>query len=124
MCDINVRVFTVFGKMLVINDILQASHAWNGWTLCVYCCMGLGRFFSVGMSWESGSFVIVFLVVIIGRVNNVGGEDIRIIIDNVEERIGICTRERYEASIDQGTDVTTIFIIRVASLKVLFLFET
>ena len=76
------------------------------------------------MSWGSGSFVIVVLVVIISRVNNVSGEDMRIIIDNVEERIGICTRERYEASIDQGTDVTTVFIIRISSQKMLFLFET
>ena len=34
------------------------------------------------------------------------------------------TRERYEASIDQGIDVTTVFIIRISSLKILFLFGT
>ena len=56
------------------------------------------------MSWGSESFVIVVLFVIIGRVNNVRGKYIRIIIDNIEKCIGIAPeKDMKPASIREWT---------------------
>ena len=114
--DVYVGVTTIFSVVLVIQNVAQASssrHVFCGWDP------------SLLRSLDDSTVVVGVvgvIVVVVGGVDNVGNENVVVVVDDVDEVVGIGTGEGDEAGVDEGASVAVVGGVRVLAFEVGALF--
>ena len=116
-CNIYVGVTTIFKVVLVIQNVVQASSSWERITDPMDP-VRVGSFYNI-----IGLLCVgVGSIVIVSGVNDVGDEDVVIVINDVNEVVSIGTGEGDEAGVDEGASVAVVGGVRVLAFEVGALF--
>ena len=114
--DVYVGVTTIFSVVLVIQNVAQASSSRR-----VFCGWGPSLLRSLDDSTVVVG-VVGIIIVVVGGVDNIRNENVVVVVDDVDEVVGIGTGEGDEAGVNEGAGVAVVGGVCVFAFEIGTLF--